>query len=132
LEVLVERFVMWLKGMATKGDVMAEVRGGKSDRRLEASFARLYETGTENVHASEVQSHLTSKKLKLKRKDANIAGLQIADLIANPSAMYIRSQNGKGDAPDRFGGEIVQLLTAAKYRRSRSGKIIGWGTKWLP
>ena len=84
--------------------------GGRPDRRLEQSFAGLYADGTANISRQETQQHLTSKKLKLKPKIANVAGLQMADMIANPSAMYVRSRYNAGAAPGKFGGEIVKIL----------------------
>lgn len=132
LEVLVERYIHHLRSLGSKGDVMAEARGGKPDMRLEKSFGRLYENGTDNISRDIVQAKLTSKKLKLKPKSANVTGLQIADMIAHPSAMYVRSLHHAGDAPDRFGGSIVQILVDQKYRRSWRGHAAGYGIKWLP
>jgi hypothetical protein len=112
---------------------MAEVRGGKPDRRLEKSFARLYENGSSHVRRDVMQRHLSTKKLKLRRKEANVTGLQMADMIAHPSAMYVRSIYGGDPPPDRFGGEIVKLLVDWKYRRNAwTGKLEGYGIKWLP
>ena len=42
LAVLLERFNYWLNRQAFVGDVMAESRGGKEDRRLKDSFHRLW------------------------------------------------------------------------------------------
>ncbi|HZS83837.1 MAG TPA: DUF3800 domain-containing protein [Stellaceae bacterium] len=133
LEVLVERYVNFLRDGGRKGDVMAEARGGKADMRLEKAFARLYDQGTDNVSRQLIKRLLTSKKLKIKAKAANVTGLQVADMFAHPSAMYVRSLHNAGEAPDRFGGNIVELLLDSKYRRSHwSGKIEGYGIKWLP
>lgn len=111
---------------------MAEVRGGKPDRRLERSFSFLHANGTANVTDKETQERLTSKKLKLKNKASNVAGLQIGDMIAHPSAMYVRSVNSAGCVPGRFGDEVVKILPSDKYRRSWSGRLRGYGIKWLP
>jgi hypothetical protein len=46
LAILLERFNFWLNRHSQKGDVMAESRGGKEDRRLKDSFHRLREQGT--------------------------------------------------------------------------------------
>jgi hypothetical protein len=134
LEVLVERYVMWLEEHRTVGDVLAEARGGTPDRRLEKSFAWLYDHGTFHVGPETVQKRLTSKHLKLKPKSANVTGLQMADLIAHPSSLYVRWLYNAGDAPARFGGEIVEILESGKYRRSRHSqpKLKGYGVKWLP
>src|SRR5579883_1661964 len=133
LEVLVERYVNFLRTGTRKGDVMAEARGGKPDMRLEKAFARLYDNVTDNISRGLIQRVITSKKLKIKPKSANVTGLQVADMFAHPSAMYVRALHSAGVAPDRFGANIVQLLLESKYRRSGwSGKIEGYGIKWLP
>lgn len=133
LEILLERYVIWLRRKGAKGDVMGEVRGGKPDRRLEKCYKRIYENGTSFVNARQFQTHLTSGKLKLKPKSQNISGLQIADAIANPSAQHIRHQRKAAPPPDRFGAQIVELLVDSKYNRDRwTGAIDGIGTKWLP
>jgi hypothetical protein len=132
LEVLVERYVMWLKGKRATGDVMAEARNKNPDKRLKKVFSFFYKNGTSNVTKTEIANHLTSGELKLKPKSANICGLQFADLIAGPSASYVRSLRGAGVAPSAFGGAVVKILVAQKYRRSRGGTLMGWGIKWLP
>jgi hypothetical protein len=94
LAVLLERFIFFLKRTDAKGDVMAESRGGKEDLRLKASFARLWENGTDYVVPGEFQEALTSKQLKVKPKANNISGLQLADLLAFPSRNEILVEQG--------------------------------------
>ncbi|MCE5257732.1 MAG: DUF3800 domain-containing protein, partial [Chloroflexi bacterium] len=132
LTVLVERYVKWLQAGQAVGDVLAESRGGKEDRRLKDSFARVYEKGSEYIHPEEFAKYLTSSQLKVKPKISNIAGLQLADLLAYPSyrATLARYQNEALDA--NFGGKIAEILESGKYYRSPNGKIDGWGRKWLP
>ena len=132
LEVLLERYALWLNRRQIQGDVMGEVRGGKVDRRLETSFTRHYNRGTSFVRKAVIQRRLTSKNLKLRTKEKNITGLQIADLLAHPSALYVRSHYIGDVKPQRFGLQIVNLLTSNKYDRDGRGKIDGWGIKWLP
>ncbi len=131
-EVLLERYALWLQRIGARGDVLAESRGGKEDMRLKRSFERVYSEGTKYVPPPIFASHLTSKQLKVKTKSNNIAGLQLADLIAHPSfkAMLARRQNQALAA--NFGGQIAQILEESKYVRSPSGRIDGWGRKWLP
>ncbi len=132
LTVLVERYVLWLKRNHATGDVMAESRGGREDRRLKDSFERVYERGSDFVHAEEFSIYLTSRQLKVKPKANNIAGLQLADLLAHPSfrATFARHQNDP--LSDNFGGQIARILEDSKYDRSPRGRIEGWGRKWLP
>lgn len=132
LEVLIERYFYWLNAKNAQGDVMAEVRGRKFDRQLERSFFRLYERGNQHISAQRFQSRLSSPKLKMKPKSQNIAGLQIADLLAHPSSQYIRSMMVGDVQPIGFGARISQLLVEHKYYRKHDGQIDGFGTKWLP
>jgi len=132
LSVVLERYVLWLKRNDYRGDVMAESRGGKEDRRLKASFSTLYNRGTEFIAPSVFAIRLTSSKLKVKPKSNNIAGLQLADLIAHPSYKATLAKHNQQDLPDNFGGRIAKILRGSKYNRSPEGKIEGLGQKWLP
>ena len=64
---------------------MAESRGKKEDMRLKKSFQGIWEHGTDHMEAKQFQELLTSKELKVKPKANNIAGLQLADIIAYPA-----------------------------------------------
>jgi len=132
MKVLLERYVLWLQSMRVQGDVMAESRGGKEDMRLKASFLGLTEGGTEHIGAETIQKCLTSKQLKVKPKSNNIAGLQLADLVAHASFKAVQARKDRTALPDTFGGQIAKILEDSKYRRSRTGQIEGYGRKWLP
>lgn len=124
LAVLLERFVFFLNRKSCQGDVMAESRGGKADMRLKDSFHRLWERGTEFVSSDQVQSALTSRQLKVKVKANNIAGLQIADLVAHPSRNEILSEQGfleRDIAP--FARQVIRILQG-KYDQ-RGGRMFG-------
>ena len=132
LKVLMERYVVWLQSEDATGDVMAESRGGNEDKRLKRSFERVYEEGSEWVPPALIQARLTSRQLKVKPKSNNIAGLQLADLIAHASFKAgLARRNGEA-LSENFGGQIAQILEASKYYRSSSGHVDGWGRKWLP
>lgn len=132
LSMLIERYTRWLSRRNAAGDVMAESRGGKEDRRLKKSFSLLFESGTAYMNPSDFNQTLTSCQLKVKPKQNNIAGLQIADLIAHPvyKTMIARREN-KPD-PTTFGSQIFEIIERTKFDRSPSGRIDGWGMKWLP
>src|SRR5258708_39268825 len=129
---MIERYVLWLKDGGTVGDIMAESRGGKEDKRLKDSFERAYTKGSEYMDAETFATHLTSKQLKVKPKSNNIAGLQLADLIAHPSSHVILAHRRHQPLPDNFGGGIGKILEKSKYIRSARGRMDGWGRKWLP
>ncbi len=132
LTLLVERYVLWLKARNAKGDVMAESRGGKEDRRLKDSFERAYERGSDFIDPGTFALYLTSRQLKVKPKSNNIAGLQLADVIAHPSFRATQARKEGRPLPSNFGGEVARILETSKYNRSPAGQIDGWGRKWLP
>ena len=124
LAVLLERYFFFLNERGCKGDVMAESRGGKEDMRLKNSFSGLWEEGTEYIPAEKFHDVLTSKQLKVKPKTNNVAGLQLADLLAHPSRNEMLAEKGfleKGLRP--FGREIVAILQNKYYQRG--GRIYG-------
>jgi hypothetical protein len=124
LTVLLERFVFFLDGVQSVGDVLAESRGGKEDIRLKNSYEGLWNKGTEYVYPQHFQSRLTSKQLKVKPKINNIAGLQIADMIVHSSRDEILKDNGfwgKDLAP--FTQRIVTILQSKYYQKD--GKMFG-------
>ena len=53
------------------------------------------ENGTGQLSRQELQNYITSKEIKLKPKQANIAGLQLADLVAYPAKVDILQANGR-------------------------------------
>lgn len=124
LAVLLERFTFFLGRRRCRGDVLAESRGGREDRRLKESFARLWVQGTEFVEPKQFQRRLTSRELKVKTKANNISGLQLADIVAHPSRNEILAENGllpREIAP--FGQRIIAVLQH-KYDR-REDRVFG-------
>ena len=133
LTVLLERYVQWLERTNNVGDALAESRGKKENMQLEKAYRYLYKNGTDQVPAALFQKRLSSKELKLQPKAANIAGLQIVDLIANPSCRDLICQKTGVVMVAPYGTRVVAILRKNKYLKSPvTGKIEGWGTKWLP
>jgi hypothetical protein len=134
LAVLLERYLLYLHYSDNRGDVMVESRGGKEDRMLKESYARHYQDGTDNISPDRWQERLTSKELKVKPKKANIAGLQLADMIAHPSRREVLLDHQFIEDDRRiFGDEICKILRRDKYYRNlRTGNINGYGKKVLP
>ncbi len=124
LHVILERYVMWMRRRGYRGDVMAESRGKKEDLRLKRSFSGIWERGTDLMDAKQFQESLTSKELKVKPKANNIAGLQLADVLAYP-AWKVALARAKPEAlPDNLTARIGRLLLDAKFDRSPGGA--GW------
>lgn len=133
LRCLVERYINYLYRHSFRGDVVIEARNKHSDKRVKASFQRIYETGTEHVPASIVQQCLLSHDIKFFPKSANIVGIHLADILAHPSFRAMRLQRDQLPEPGDYGTKVVNILTRRRYARDpRSRKIDGWGRKWLP
>lgn len=134
LAVMLERYAMFLKQEKSRGDVMAEQRGGREDIKLKDSYERLFRTGSEYVSADLFSEVLTSKQLKVKPKTANVAGLQLADFLAHPARQQVLFEKGLIPEPgDVFGKKIWEILDKNKYRRHPyTGEIWGFGKKLLP
>lgn len=132
LHVLLERYVFFLRANGGTGDVLAESRGGNDDRRLKDSFKRVFTQGTDFMKSELFGEYLTSCELKVKPKQVNIAGLQIADVIAHPSYKWSLLKSGASVQLGPFGEKVAALLEESKYYRSPSGKVEGYGRKVLP
>ena len=91
LTFLLERYRGYLMYLGGKGDVLAESRGAKEDLALKAVYQEVWREGTFYISPQEFQKVLTSGQLKVKRKERNIAGLQLADLLAHPAKLDILS-----------------------------------------
>ncbi len=109
MRCLIERYVMYLVSHGFRGDVMIEARFKSADKKLKASFHRVYQEGTEHVQASTTKAALLSSDIQMKPKSANVAGLQIADLIAHLSARHMRFDRDGTPQPKDFGGHIILL-----------------------
>jgi hypothetical protein len=133
MNILLERYALFLKAAKDVGDVMAESREKKDNKRLSKDYKYVYKHGTPNLRAAFFQERLSSTEIKIKRKGDNVAGLQLADLIANPSCRDLICRNTNQAMTANFGSKVVEILYRKKYRRSATdGKVIGYGTKWLP
>ncbi|GAB4407999.1 MAG: DUF3800 domain-containing protein [Anaerolineales bacterium] len=133
LAVLLERYVLFLKDAGARGDVLVESRGGKEDGRLKDSYRRLYERGTDYIGADLWQARLTSHELKVKPRRDNIAGLQLADLIAHASQREVLLHHGLAeDSRETFGSRISGILRDSKYLRGSGGELDRYGRNLLP
>lgn len=132
MEVLVEKYVQFLERKNDIGDVMPEARMGKKDERLQSAYLAVRGAGTYYVPRARMQVRIPSSNLKFRYKKDNIAGLQLADLLAHPSHFVIRERMGHAVSLGAFCTKVKALLLASKYDRSGAGTITGYGMKWLP
>jgi len=132
LAALLERYGGFLSRLNARGDVMAESRGRREDQQLKAAYRRLYESGTQLHDAQFFRRALTSKEIKLKPKLANIAGLQVADLLAYPCKQGILIAEGKMEDPGEvFGKEICRCVGPKHNRRYLEGRVKGYRQVFL-
>jgi hypothetical protein len=120
LDVLVERFCFEVGEVAGGGMIVAERRGPTLDHELELAFLNLKIQGTHYVPAAQIEQRIAG--LSLRAKKDNIAGLQLADLVATPIG---RGLLGKKDLQDY---EIIR----SKFRTNRRGEYTGFGLIVLP
>ena len=123
LAVLLERFVYFLNRRGVRGDVIAESRGGKEDRRLKESFHRLCDKGSDYLEPEQLQQALTTGQIKMKQKSNNLAGLQLADLVAHPSRNEVLVENGHAITIAPFAERVIAILQD-KYDR-RGDRVFG-------
>ncbi len=132
LTALLERYCGYLNYFNAVGDVMAESRGREEDKQLKIEYQHLYLSGTYYRDASFFQKTLTSKEIKLKKKRANIAGLQLADLLAYPSKQDMLINHGVISRPqNRFGNFINNCIQPKYNKRFDLGTIDGYGKVYL-
>jgi hypothetical protein len=133
LAAMLDRYSGWLNYKNAVGDVVAEARGRVEDRQLEQAHRQVYESGTYSMFGhGHHQRVLTSRDIKVRPKSANIAGLQLADVLAHPVRQAMMHECGLAPTTPRFFGR--ELLTAAdlKFNRNeRTGAIKGYGKVWL-
>jgi hypothetical protein len=114
---LLERYCGYLNLRQNTGDVMAESRGKKEDMALKSVYEGVWERGTRYLTAQIAQGTLTSRRIKLKPKASNIAGLQLADILAHPLTRDVLAAFGKIDQPvDCFAQKLVKIAER-KYNR---------------
>jgi hypothetical protein len=120
LDILVERFCMEIGDVAGGGMIVAERRGPTLDHQLELAWLNLKVQGTRYLQAKAIEHRALG--LNLRDKAANIAGLQLADLVVTPVGRYVQGKPVKEDF------EIVK----SKFRRNRLGQVEGYGLVVLP
>lgn len=133
LAEMLDRYAQWLEDHGAVGDVMVEARGKAEDRSLLVAYQQIYGTGRLAFDRARNRQVLTSKELKFRDKDANIAGLQLADILAHPVKQWVLVQRGRiVDPGETFGRRLVRAAEGKFLRDERTGKLDGNGVIWLP
>jgi hypothetical protein len=132
MSALLERYCGLLRYWGASGDVMGESRGGVEDRQLKQAFKEVHTHGTFYHAASFFQRTLTSAEVKLKRKEANIAGLQVADLLAYVAKQDCLIEKGIiGDPGNIFSRRIAAQIVKKYNRWTAQNRVEGYGRVFL-
>ena len=130
---MLQRYCGYLNHINRQGDAMAESRGGKENRLLMDSYSRHYERGAWMTGSDFFQRALTSRKLKIEQKSANIAGLQLADLLGNPVRKTIVIEKGHAEGVlSAFAERIVRAVDGKFNRHLYDGRVWGYGKVLFP
>ena len=133
LKVLMEKYCSFLRQYGSVGDVLIESRNKVDDRKLREEYNKIFNNGTEYWKSEDLQLFLTSAQIKIELKAMNIAGLQIADLLAQPMRNRILEyyKLKRKDEIKTF-GETVTDTVKSKIYKGKNGKYWGYGLKKLP
>lgn len=123
LEFIMERYSMLMnrKGRNSEGYMIAESRGLKEDALLKNQYFNLKRFGT---RFQPTLGNISS--FWMEKKTANIAGLQIADLVAYPIAAKVLRPDLEQKAFDVVIGKLD------KASASKGSGILGYGLKIFP
>lgn len=132
LVAMLERYCGFLNFYNAQGDVLAESRGGKEDMQLKEAYQRVYDSGTQFREPDFFQHTLTSKEIKIKRKEKNIAGLQLADLLAHPCKNEILFEQKRIERWEEvFGTQVCQCVSQKYNRHFFQNRVQGYGKVFL-
>lgn len=120
LDVLVERFCFEIGRVAGGGVIVAEKRDATLDQQLELAWLNLKIQGTRFLQAHDLGERVLG--LNLRGKTANLAGLQLADLVVTPIGRHVIGKPAKED------WHVVR----EKFRTNRAGVVEGYGLVVLP
>jgi len=130
---ILSRYCLFLQKNKTKGDVMAESRGKTEDFELRKVYSTIYDKGTRFKSRVFFQQYLTSKEIKIKPKDKNVAGLQLADILAHPLKKYTLLQKGLLQEPDEslFWLKVIEAVKPKLDCRASDRCIDGYGLVFI-
>jgi hypothetical protein len=128
LLAMLERYCGWLRFNTLRGDLLAESRGKKDDMALKAAYRQFATHGGHYLSKSDAQSTLTSREAKLEKKSRNIAGLQIADILAHPLTRDTLLTYGHvTDLGSPFAAKVCGAVSGRYNCRWATGKVKGYG-----
>jgi hypothetical protein len=91
----VERFCFEIGNVEAGGEIVAEKRDPTLDHQLDLAWLNIKIQGTGFVQAKIIDERISG--LYSRPKKANIAGLQLADLVVSPIGRHVQGKNAHGD-----------------------------------
>lgn len=132
LVALLKRYCGWLGFKKARGDAMAQSRGGTEDGLLKAAYHRIFMQGTRFMRKDRFQGALTSSALKIRPRAANVAGLQLASLLALPVLRSrLAEHQHKAATADEFDQALLASATPKFNMKEDTGQVSGYGTVWI-
>jgi hypothetical protein len=133
LGFMLQRYAGYLNHIGRAGDVMAEARGKVEDRLLKDSYERVFRQGVWMTNVQVFQAALTSSQLKLKPKSANVAGLQLADLLGHPVKQWALKRYGiLADELAPFAQRLTRIVEPKFNRHLYDNRLDGYGVVIYP
>jgi Protein of unknown function (DUF3800) len=123
LEIIIERLTKILELRGGTAKIIAESRGKKEDAELLEVYSNLYRDGCAYASKDRVQKRL-SAILEFRPKRANVAGLQLADMMLYPIGRAYISKNSSNPAfryvivkiPPIWGAKILPKIAEEQCR----------------
>ncbi len=132
LNVILEQYYLFLKKSRGTGDVYIESRGKKEDGLLQASYENFWHHGTSFINSDSIQSHISSKNIKIKEKVKAIAGLELADLLAMPTKLDVLHTCRNDLMPtldQNYNLKIINIISQKYFQKDQ--KCNGYGKKFI-
>ena len=111
LQVILSRIRGYLHLNGAQADVFAESRGRREDARLRAEYRYIRTHYGPYLTPEQYRAAFPDEELMIRRKEHNVLGLQIADLLVSDQKIDIAIRNGKPTA--KTPSDLAQRLTAA-------------------
>ena len=122
LQALLWRIRGYLHIERAGADVFAEARGKREDAQLLQAYREARTSGTSHGPAPAYRAAFPEDELTVRRKEHNVLGLQIADLLVSDQKIDIAIRSGKptAKAPSAL---ARRLIDAAEHMIDQDGRV---------
>jgi hypothetical protein len=118
LSQVLTSYCEYLLEQDVRGDVMISHLGMKENALIRSEYWKTLQAGGGGKYASFFRRALSSKDIKIEIKDKNIAGLQLADLVAAPIIRkLLAEQTGAGGNVERFARRVAGIAAQKSFRQ---------------